>query len=120
LHSRDEDRLVCAGVAADEVEIEEVADTDGERDDCEGGGDPDFGVVLDLGDEAEGGDYAECARAEKNTGAARAGRLGEVGGHGDFYTAGHGGEAFLGAEFADVVVGVHGGYGDSAGEDDCD
>ena len=105
--------LVCAGVAADQGEVEEVADADGERDDGEGGGDPDFGVVLDLGDEAEGSDDAEGAGAEKNCGAARTGGFGKVGNHGDFYAAGHGGEALLGAEFADVIVGVHGGYGDA-------
>src|SRR5712691_7925882 len=53
-------------VAADECEIDEVADADGQRDDANGRGSPGVGLTLDLRDEAEGDDKANRATSQQD------------------------------------------------------
>src|ERR1700687_4106476 len=70
-------------VAADQREVDEVADADGQRNNAERRGGPGIVLVLDLRDKAERDDEADRAAGQQDARATRTRGLRELRFHGD-------------------------------------
>src|SRR5215467_1364 len=104
-------------VAANERPIEEVTETNSERNDAEAGGYPGFMLVLNLPDQAKRGHKAECTRYKQNTCTARTRRLRKLGLHRHIDAACDGRQPLFGAQPAHPVIQVHCAKGNAQSHD---
>src|SRR3989442_8568328 len=102
-----------SGVAADHRPVNEVTDSDRERDNAKGGSCPDVTIRLNTCNQSESSDVAECATYEQNASAAGTRRLVQLWLHRNVDSAGNRREAFFAAQLADPVVGIQRAEGDT-------